>query len=60
MRLSKLRPLRGRSLICCSPTTPDTADVVVFTSGVSPATRDLLREFAQLQPKIDHRFLPDD
>ena len=38
MRLSKLRPLSGRSLTSRSATSPDTCDVEVSTSGISLVT----------------------
>jgi len=38
MRLSKLRPLSGSSLISRSLTKPETEDVVVLTRGASAVT----------------------
>ena len=59
IRLSKLRPLSGRSLTSRSPTRPETEAVVVLTTGRFADDGDLLREFADFELQIDDRFLAD-
>ena len=58
IRLSKLRPLSGRSFTSRSFTSPETEAVVVLTSGASAVTVTILGQFADLQAQIDHRLLP--
>ena len=57
IRLSKLRPLSGKSFTSRSPTTPATDDVVVFTIGVSLETIDLLNEFAHFKLHVNGGLL---
>ncbi len=57
IRLSKLRPLSGRSFTSRSPTRPETEDVVVFTTGISSVTVTLLGEIADLEPQVHHGIL---
>ena len=59
IRLSKLRPLSGRSFTSLSPTTPESGAVVVFTSGSSSRDGHFLFEFTHFEPQVHHRLLPD-
>ena len=58
IRLSKLRPLSGRSFTSRSLTTPETEDVVVFTTGVFRDHGYLLDELADFELAGSPR-LPD-